>query len=111
MSEDIEQPAPAVEGIKPMESGTAVPADPFMMKDGATGRWCAVREATDEHLQKQGQDLFAQYNGYRKQAEEMLSKGENALSGANMVAYELNRRRFVQAQKEAAEKANGAAPA
>ena len=51
-----------------------------------------VRLGTDEQLARTQQDLFAQYQGYRAQAQELLSKAENALSGANLLAYELDRR-------------------
>lgn len=74
--------------------------DVFMVKDGADGPDFAVRLGTDEQLARLHADLYAQYQSYRAQAIDLLSKAENALSGANLIAYEIDRRTRVNSPTE-----------
>jgi hypothetical protein len=80
--------------------------DLFRVRDVATGQDFALRLGTKEQLERLQADMMAQHEGYQKQAIELLSKAANALSGANIIQYELDRR--VNAALSAL-RANGAA--
>lgn len=77
-----------------MSEPTETPIDTFQVRDAETGQTFALRLGSDEQLNRLHADLYAQYQGYRQQAGELLSKAENALSGANLIAYELERRKI-----------------
>lgn len=52
-----------------------------------------VRSCTVEQLQKMQYEQYQNYQALRNQAMEILGRAENALSGANLLAYELDRRK------------------
>lgn len=66
-------------------------------RDSATGKDFAVHLGSDAQLERLQGDLQAQHDGFRTKAlefltsaSEMFARASNALSGANMIAFELD---------------------
>lgn len=66
--------------------------DLYRIRDSATGEDFAVRLGTNEQLTRLQADLQAQHDGFLRRAFEEFRRAANALSGANLVSYELDRR-------------------